>query len=81
MLLRTVRNKHLWLMVSLMVYTFAISGGVYDIIRNPQAFVYRQDRSIVWFHPQACIVNCSVVYHGVVQCIVLYCSVQYCSVV
>ncbi|CAM9243333.1 unnamed protein product [Laminaria digitata] len=52
-LLRTVQNKYLWLTISLMVYTFGISGGVYDIIRNPAMFTFKQDGSILWFHPQA----------------------------
>ncbi|CAN0484222.1 unnamed protein product, partial [Hapterophycus canaliculatus] len=51
-LLRAVRNKYLWLTISLMVYTFGISGGVYDIIRNPAPFMLKQDGSIMWFHPQ-----------------------------
>ena len=51
-LLRTVQNKYLWLTISLMVYTFGISGGVYDIIRNPAMFTFRQDGTIMWFHPQ-----------------------------
>lgn len=55
-LLRTIRNKYLWLAVSLMVYTFGISGGVYDIIRNPAPFMMNQDGSFMWFHPQ---VRCS----------------------
>lgn len=52
-LLRTIQNKYLWLSISLMVYTFGISGGVYDIIRNPAMFTFKQDGSILWFHPQA----------------------------
>eukprot|EP00752_Nemacystus_decipiens_P006351 g5725.t1 len=51
-LLRTVRNKYLWLAVSLMVYTFGISGGVYDIIRNPAPFMMKPDGTFLWFHPQ-----------------------------
>ncbi|CAM9913881.1 unnamed protein product [Scytosiphon promiscuus] len=52
-LLRAVRNKYLWLTISLMVYTFGISGGVYDIIRNPAPFMLKQDGSVMWFHPQS----------------------------
>eukprot|EP00904_Undaria_pinnatifida_P008847 jgi/Undpi1/5092/HiC_scaffold_19.g08444.m1 len=52
-LIRTVRNKYLWLTISLMVYTFGISGGVYDIIRNPAMFTLKQDGTPLWFHPQA----------------------------
>lgn len=51
-LIRTVRNKYLWLTISLMVYTFGISGGVYDIIRNPAMFTLKQDGTPLWFHPQ-----------------------------
>ena len=51
-LLRTVQNKYLWLTISLMVYTFGISGGVYDIIRNPLLFTVKQDGTVLWFHPQ-----------------------------
>lgn len=51
-LLRVIRNKYLWLATSLLVYTFGISGGVYDIIRNPAPFMIKQDASIIWFHPQ-----------------------------
>ncbi|CAM9466386.1 unnamed protein product [Ascophyllum nodosum] len=52
-LLRVIRNKYMWLALSLMVYTFGISGGVYDIIRNPAPFHFKPDGSIMWFHPQA----------------------------
>ncbi|CAM9092064.1 unnamed protein product [Pylaiella littoralis] len=52
-LLRTIRNKYLWLTITLLVYTFGISGGVYDIIRNPAPFVLNKDESIRWFHPQS----------------------------
>ena len=51
-LLRTIRNKYLWLAVSLLVYTFGISGGVYDIIRNPAPFMMKPDGTFMWFHPQ-----------------------------
>ncbi|CAN0111577.1 unnamed protein product, partial [Ectocarpus sp. 12 AP-2014] len=50
--LRVIRNKYLWLATSLLVYTFGISGGVYDIIRNPAPFMVKQDGFIMWFHPQ-----------------------------
>lgn len=53
-LLRTIRNKYLWLAVSLLVYTFGISGGVYDIIRNPAPFMMKPDGTFMWFHPQVC---------------------------
>ncbi|CBN74884.1 conserved unknown protein [Ectocarpus siliculosus] len=52
-LLRVIRNKYLWLATSLLVYTFGISGGVYDIIRNPAPFMVKQDGFIMWFHPQS----------------------------
>ena len=51
-ILRAIRNKYLWLAVSLLVYTFGISGGVYDIIRHPAPFMMKQDGTLMWFHPQ-----------------------------
>lgn len=51
-LLRVIRNKRIWFSLSLMVYTFGISGGVYDIIRNPAPFHMKPDGTIMWFHPQ-----------------------------
>jgi hypothetical protein len=36
MLLRIVQWKPMWIMVSCGVYTCAISGLIYDIIRSPQ---------------------------------------------
>jgi hypothetical protein len=36
--MQVVRYKWLWFVISLSIYTFSISGGVYDMIRGPALF-------------------------------------------
>uniref|UniRef100_A0A7S2UY50 Magnesium transporter protein 1 n=1 Tax=Fibrocapsa japonica TaxID=94617 RepID=A0A7S2UY50_9STRA len=53
-IINLLRNKMLWLLVSLGMYTCSISGMIYDIIRNPAPFfMNHQTGQIVFFHPQA----------------------------
>ncbi|KAG5178902.1 hypothetical protein JKP88DRAFT_224950 [Tribonema minus] len=53
LVLRVVRSPTLWLVVSLLVYTFSISGAIFDIIRSPPPFVISaQTRKPVYFSPQ-----------------------------
>lgn len=49
-----VRYKPLWALVSLGVYTCAISGLIFDIIRLPQLYYTNpQSGAIMWFYPQS----------------------------
>lgn len=49
-----LRYKPLWAVVSLGVYTCAISGLIFDIIRLPQLYYPNpQTGQIMWFYPQS----------------------------
>ncbi|CAN0032325.1 unnamed protein product [Discosporangium mesarthrocarpum] len=52
-LVRLVRSRKLWMVVSMLIYVFSVSGGVYDIIRNPPIYSYHPQGGggVRWFHP------------------------------
>eukprot|EP00600_Ochromonadales_sp_CCMP1393_P008938 CAMPEP_0174962500 /NCGR_PEP_ID=MMETSP0004_2-20121128/4814_1 /TAXON_ID=420556 /ORGANISM="Ochromonas sp., Strain CCMP1393" /LENGTH=346 /DNA_ID=CAMNT_0016211031 /DNA_START=270 /DNA_END=1310 /DNA_ORIENTATION=- len=53
-ILRIVQWRPLWLVVSCGVYTCAISGLIYDIIRSPQMYYANpQTGQIMFFYPQS----------------------------
>jgi len=53
-LLPLIRNKTLWSLVSAGVYTCAISGLIFDIIRSPQMYYANpQSGQIMFFYPQS----------------------------
>ena len=46
-----LRNRKLWLMVSVMFYTFSVSGMVFCIIRSPPPFSVDRSGRTKFFHP------------------------------
>lgn len=49
-----IRKKSLWIFVSYALYTCAISGMIYDIIRNPAMYqMVPHTGRIIWFYPQS----------------------------
>mmetsp|Transcript_11157 Transcript_11157/g.16631 ORF Transcript_11157/g.16631 Transcript_11157/m.16631 type:complete len:332 (-) Transcript_11157:76-1071(-) len=48
-----VRSKKTWLIFSFVVYTFSVSGGIFDIVRSAQLFnINTKTKQINFFHPQ-----------------------------
>jgi hypothetical protein len=53
-LLNLVRQRWIWLLVSAGIYTCAISGLIFDIIRSPQMYYANpQTGQIMFFYPQS----------------------------
>ena len=51
--LKVIRVKMLWVVVSLGVYTCAISGLIFDIIRSPPMYnIHPNTNQIIFFYPQ-----------------------------
>ena len=51
--LRMIRMKGLWIAVSVGVYTCAISGFIFDIIRSPPMYHSGSKGEIMFFYPQS----------------------------